>query len=196
MVMFSDFSQLLAFVQTQGYLIILVLILALGPVAILAAAFAASFGIFNIYLVFALAFFGSSLGDLFWYFVGEFGRESLINKHFGRIMKSKSMKKVEKLLEKDSFRAMLLIKLVPPLPIPGLIFTGMDELRLKKFLFASLIINFVSSLVFVVLGYYFGVVIGKLFFSPIEIIVGIFIILVIAFLLHRKFSKRFYRKKN
>ena len=195
MVGFSNFSDLLSFMQTQGYWIVFLLVIILGPVAVLAAAFAASFGIFNVYLVFLIAFLGSSVGDLFWYFVGEFGRESVINRHFGQVMKSKNMKKVEKLLEKDSFRAMLLIKLVPPLPVPGLIFVGMDELRLRKFLFASLVINFVSSIVFVALGYYFGVVIGELFFSPAQIIIGVAVILIIIFLLHRKYSHGFYRKR-
>jgi len=196
MVMFSDFSQLLAFVQTQGYWIIFVLILALGPVAILAAAFAASFGIFNVYLVFALAFLGSSLGDLFWYSIGEFGRVSFIDKHFKKLMKNKTLVKVEKLLEKNSFKAILLIKLIPPLPVPGLIFAGMDKLRLKKFLFASFVINFVSGVVFVALGYYFGVVIGRLFFDPLTIIIGVAAILMGIFVFRRRYSFQFYREKN
>ncbi len=195
MVVFSDFSSLLAFVQAQGYWIIFVLILALGPVAVLAAAFAASFGIFNVFLVFILAFLGSSLGDLFWYSIGEFGRISFIDKHFQRLMKNKTLRRVEKLLNKNSFRAILLIKLVPPLPVPGLIFAGMDKLRLRKFLFASLVINFVSSIVFVVLGYYFGVVVGKLLFSPLEISLGFLTIFSLMFVYHRRYSFRFYRKR-
>ncbi len=196
MVMFSDFLSLLAFVQAQGYWIIFVLILALGPVAVSAAAFASSFGIFNIFIVFILAFVGTSLGDFFWYSIGEFGRVSFIDRYFKRLMKNKTLVKIEKLLEKNSFKAILLIKLVPPLPVPGLIFAGMDKLRLRKFLFASLAINFISSIVFVLLGYYFGVVIGKLLFSPLEISLGFLTIFSLMFVYRRRYSFRFYRKKN
>lgn len=196
MVGFSSFQGLLSFVQVHGYWIFFVLVLALGPVAVIAAAFAASFRIFDVYFVFLVAFLASCAGDLFWYFLGDFGRTSFIDKHFNKLMKNKTLVKVEKLLEKDSFRAILLIKMIPPLPAPGLIFAGMDRLNFRKFLFASLVINIASNATFVALGYYFGVVIGRLFFSPVETFVGVFVLLSLVFVFHRKFSSKFYMKNK
>jgi membrane protein DedA with SNARE-associated domain len=165
-----------------------------GPIVVSAVAFAASFGFFNIYLVLLLSFLACTAGDLFWYFIGRFGRESILNKHFNKIMKSKNMIKIKKLLEDHYFRAIVLIKLVPPLPVPGLIFAGVDELKFKKFIFASLTVNLISSVVFVILGYYFGVFVNNFLFGNSWLIFGGALIFASSILIYRKHSAKIYRK--
>ncbi len=189
-----DFTDLLLFFQTHGYWILFLVIMFEGPIAITAAAFAASFGIFNVYFILVLSFFACTAGDMFWYFLGKFWRESIIDRHFGKIMKSKNMKKVKKLLEGHYFRAIILIKLVPPLPVPGLIFAGADELKFRKFLFASALVNVVSCVVFVVLGYYLGAFVDKMFFGNMQLIIAGVLISGTLLFVYRKNSHKIYKK--
>lgn len=189
-----EFTDLLLFFQTHGYWILFLLIMFEGPIAITAAALAASFGIFNIYFILVLSFFACIAGDLFWYLLGKFWRESIIDRHFSKIMKGKMMKKVKKLLEKHYFKAILLIKLVPPLPVPGLIFAGADELKFRKFILASAIVNFVSCIVFAALGYYFGMFINKFFFGGIQLVIAGVLISGALVMVYKKNSHKIYRK--
>lgn len=196
MIDISNFSWLIFFVQTHGYWIVFLLMLLEGPIVTAAASFAASLGVFNIYLIFVLSFFGDFIGDIILYYIGRFGRKSVIDRylakhHIGR----KIVLKIEKLLSENSFKALLLIKVVPPLPIPGLVLTGVSRLNIKKFLFASVIINIFYSLIFVLVGYYSGVLVRRYLISArsIEAIVAALAVLVVLILFYRKYSSRFYK---
>jgi membrane protein DedA with SNARE-associated domain len=165
-----------------------------GPIVTMAASFASSFGIFNVWIIFFLALFGTMLGDVFWYALGRFGRKSVIEKYVNKnFSETKTAKRLERLLEDNYFKAILLIKLVPPLPVPGLILTGVTRMKFKKFIFASGIISLIYCIVFVVLGYFFGRFIDTFRFGKLEIIIGISVALIVAFLFYKKYSSKVYK---
>ncbi len=195
MLHFSNFAEVFYFIQIQGYWIVFLLMLIEGPIVTMAAAFAASFDVFNIYVIFVLSFFGNLIGDMFWYFLGKSGRKSIIDKYLEkREIKSRAIRRIEKLLDENYFKALLLIKIVPSLPVPGLIFTGMSRLKLKKMIFATITINLIYCSSFVVIGYYFGSLIRShlLDVKIFEIVVISIVVVVVAILFYRKYSSKFY----
>ena len=190
-------SEVMAFAQTHGYWVLFLLMLAEGPIVTSAAAFMASFHIFNIYLVFALSFLGNQTGDLLFYFLGRFGRKSMIDRYMEKKKVSlRTVSRIEKMLEDNYFRALLVIKLVPSLPIPGLIFSGAGRLKLKKFLFASIVINLFYCLAFTLLGYYSGFIFGRYVLNArrLEIFIGVAVIIAVAIWVYRKYSSGFYKE--
>ncbi|MDE1849041.1 MAG: VTT domain-containing protein [Nanoarchaeota archaeon] len=199
MIDFSNFLWLTLFVQTHGYWIVFLLMLLEGPIVTAAASFAASLGVFNIYVIFVLSFFGDFIGDIVLYYLGRFGRRSLIDRymlkhHLGK----KIVLKVEKLLGENSFKALLLIKVVPPLPVPGLILTGVSKLNVKRFLFASVVINIFYSLAFVLVGYYSGILFKKYLISTwnVEFFIAFIAVLLVLILIYRKYAPRLYQKMS
>ena len=191
-------SSLLTFIQTQGYFILLILMVVEGPIITAVAAFAASMGIFDIYSVFLLSILGSLIGDSFYYFIGRIGREQLIENYFYKFkIKKEMIEKIEMRLKNNPGKALAIIKIVPPLPTPGLILAGLINMPLKTFLLFSLIISFFYSLFFTLIGFYAGIALTNIiqYSRYVEIIATISIIIVIIFIfLYIKYSKRLFAK--
>lgn len=198
MINFYDSAALLLFVQAHGYWILFFLMVIEGPIITTIASFLSALGIFNVYAIFVLSVLGNIIGDLIWYSIGRFGRKSLIDKYFYRHrFTNKAIKKIEKSLEQNSFKALLMIKVVPPLPVPGLILTGLSKLKMKKFLFASITISFFYSLLFTVLGYYLGFAFHRFSFSylrNVESVVILLVVIGVLIFLSNKYSKKLYEK--
>jgi membrane protein YqaA with SNARE-associated domain len=67
-----------------------------GTVTNTAAAFAASLGYFNIWIILVLAFLGDAIGDIIMYTIGYYGRRKMLDRYnlFFKVKKS-SLKKLE-----------------------------------------------------------------------------------------------------
>lgn len=188
----------LTFVQTSGYFIMFLLMVFEGPIITTAAAFAASLGLFNIYLIFTLSLLGNLVGDLTYFFIGKIGRNFFVNRHlkYFKIGK-KGIKRIESVLKNNPIKAMLTIKLTPNLAGPGLILAGAVDMPFKKFISLSFIISFVYSLFFSLVGFYMGMAFGNIlkYFDYVGWIISFLIaVALIFFIIYHKFSKRIYSK--
>lgn len=153
----SNFAGMLQFLQTSGYGIMFILMLIEGPIVTYVAAFAASLGIFNIFYVFILSFFGDFLGDLIFFFIGRISKETTVEKYESKSLNPTKISRLKMFLERNPGKAIAVIKLTPFLPVPGLILTGASNINLKKFVIYSVLINIIYSLTMVLLGFYSGV---------------------------------------
>jgi len=153
----SDFAGVLQFLQTSGYGIMFILMLIEGPVITYIAAFAASLGIFNVFYVLILSFFGNLIGDLIFFFIGRVGKESSVQKYVHKSINDTKMGKLKMYLERNPGKTIAVIKLTPFLPVPGLILTGTTDITLRKFIIYSGLINIVYCLSMVILGFYSGI---------------------------------------
>lgn len=66
-------SGLVASLQTYGYILVFGLTVIEGPIVVIIAAFLASQGIFDIYVIAILGWLGDVVGDMLFFFAGRFG---------------------------------------------------------------------------------------------------------------------------
>lgn len=164
-----------------------------GPTIVTVAAFASSQGYLNPWIILLLGIFGGIIPDLLLYTLGRSLRVDSIERivHvFG--LNKRRIEWLEEKLKKHAIKSVMIIKLVPPLPIPGLILTGFMKVDLKKFLFAQIMLNTIGTLVFFVIGFYSGILTGKVadYLKIGEIIIPAIIICIIIVYFVSKYMNR------
>jgi membrane protein DedA with SNARE-associated domain len=151
------FQGTVEWVLQHGYPLLFIVMLIEGPVVTAAAAFAAALHYMNIWVVLALSIFANFIPDLVYYAIGYWGREKFINKYGHYIgVTPERIAATEKLAEQHSGKSLFMIKMIPFLATPGLILVGATKMDIKKYAFWSIIIIVPSSLLYLILGYYFG----------------------------------------
>jgi membrane protein DedA with SNARE-associated domain len=154
--MVLDISTALAFVQNQGYFIIFIAMVIEGPLVTAAAASAASLGIFNVFVIFWLSFFGNLLGDIIYYYVGRIVRISVLKRFLNRHHTARSaIKKVAGKIHRNLWESMLITKITPITSL-GLLMMGASKVPFRKYVFWSSVIIFPLTLFYTGLGYFFG----------------------------------------
>ena len=180
-------SGIIAILQSHSmifaYLIIFLIMCAEGPIVTYVAALAASFGYLNIWIVLILSFLGGVIPDSILYFVGKFARTKAVEKavlFFG--ISDKRMKWIEKNFKKHAIKTIIAVKLIPPLPIPGLILSGYMKIPFKKFILTSSITNIFGVLFFLLLGFYSGIAVSNFlkYLKMSEFIIPILVILLVG----------------
>ena len=152
------YQEAIIILQQYGYLIVFLGSIVAGEVFIVAAAFLAVAGFFNIYLVFLVALAGTLLSDNFWYFLGLKGKKPI--SFCGRKVCSKKMKKrVDDLKEEftNHYKKVLILgKFVYGIRIISLVTCGYRNVKYKTFFTYNFIGNIVWLTSVVVAGYFFG----------------------------------------
>ncbi len=151
------FSTAFTWVIAHGYILMFIAMLIEGPIITAAAAFAVALGYFSIPIVFMLALLGDIIADIIYYLIGYFSRITIIEKYgkFAGLSQSR-MKRIEKLINSHPIKTLVVLKLMPILPTPGLMIVGSTRMKLKKFITISSIIILPKTIFFLVVGYYFG----------------------------------------
>jgi len=150
--------QVLDFVQTQGYFVLLILMIIEGPIVTTAAAFASSFGYFNVLIILLLSILGDIMGDLIYFEIGRRAREPLVEKYAVKLrLDMKTVEGLEEGLRKHFLKSIALIKFTPFLSSVGLILTGALKIKRKRFITSCLLISIPRSIFFTFIGYYLGV---------------------------------------
>jgi len=151
----GNFDQIVVFISNYGYLVILLIMIAEGPMITTAAAFAAGAGVFNIWVIFLLSIFGDTIADALYFSVGYWGQSTLIKKykdHFD--MNDNKLRNIQNLLHKNALKTLILIKLTPALSPPGLIAVGVSKMPVKQYIKNVISITIPKCLFFTALGYY------------------------------------------
>ena len=153
----SSFSGVLSGVIAGGYIVMFLGMLLEGPMTTAAASFAATLGYFNIWIVFVLAILGDLVADVVYYAIGYASRIAVIEKYGHRFGLSKQkMEKIEHLLKTHPAKTLVVIKLAPLLPVPGLMMVGATHMKLSKFTTIASLIILPRVILFIALGFYFG----------------------------------------
>jgi membrane protein DedA with SNARE-associated domain len=128
-----------------------------GPIITAAAAFAVALGYFDLTAVFLLSLAGDLLADVAYYGIGWVGRKQLAERWGHRVgLTTERMQHMEKLLEQHTVKTILILKLTPVLPTPGLILVGALRIPIRKFTLISLLITLPKTIFFMLLGFYSG----------------------------------------
>ena len=188
------FQGTVQWVLQHGYPLLFIVMLIEGPVITAAAAFAAALHYMNIWVVLALSVLANFIPDLVYYAIGYWGRETVVNKygHYLGITPER-IAATEKLAEQHSGKSLFMIKMIPFLATPGLILVGATKMDVKKYALWSIVIIVPSSLLYLIIGYYFGAA-----YNTIEhyldlggylIAAALIIIVALAYLQRRYFSQ-------
>ncbi|MEK6932966.1 MAG: VTT domain-containing protein [Nanoarchaeota archaeon] len=198
MVDLSTSAGLLTFLQSNGYFIIFLIMFLEGPVITFAAAFLASLGVFNIYVIFLLSILGNLIPDTILFLIGKHSRINTIKKiseFFG--LNKPIMEKIENVFSKHTTKLIIFFKLIPGFAIPGLALAGFSKVSFKKFFIISLTLNLLSAILFTVLGFYSGITVSSLLkYLKLEkyILVAFGIFIIIIFILIKIF-KKYYNQR-
>lgn len=156
-------AQILTILQTHGYFIMFLLMFLEGPATALLASFLASLGIFNIYYVYLLSFFGNFFPDILYFLIGKYSRKKSAEKIINRFGFNKNrIEKMEENLQKHKNKTIILVKITPFIPIPGIITIGFLRFPIKRFILISFICNLIMSFVLVSFGFYSGMAINNI----------------------------------
>jgi len=194
-----DFStaNALAYFENLGYLIIFLIFVVEGPITNFVAAFAASMGFFNVFIILILAILGNVVGDLIYFFIGRLGKDSFIHKYIKNSLTEDKVKRIEKYLKHHPGKTLVVIKLTPGLPVPGLISAGAAGMEFRKFLFYSVVISAVQCSFITLLGFYSGAaftIIYKYFKYADYLAAALTIIIVTIWILARVLSQKVSEK--
>ncbi len=152
-----NFSAAFQWVIHFGYPLMFLAMLIEGPIVTAAASFAIVFGYFNFGIIFILAFLGDIVADIIYYAIGYFSRVALIEKFGYRFgLTQKRMERLESLINKNPIKTLIALKLTPIIPTPGLMIVGTTKMPLKKFIILSSIVVIPKTILFMLVGYYFG----------------------------------------
>ncbi|MBT4251292.1 DedA family protein [bacterium] len=149
--------ELIQQLQVWGYPIMLFLMIAEGPITTIIAAFLASLGFFDWYVVYTLSVFGDVLGDIFWYFVGFLGGRPVLKKFRKKLgIKLSTIRYLENKFEESGSKIIFYVKLSTGLCLVTFILAGSAKMKFGKFLQFSILGGLVWSMFLVALGYFFG----------------------------------------
>jgi len=198
---FTSLPGAFSFIQTHGYLMMFLGMIVEGPTVTTAAAFAASLGLLNIYLVLLISFTGDLVGDLIYFYMGRWkGRKAIEASRYKFGISKKKIKSLEKRLHKYFLPTLFVIKITPMLAPPGLMLIGASQVSFKKFLVSTLLLIIPASIGYTILGFYFGIAASSLFkyfnIAKELMLVFIFIAGIVAYFVEKRIFKKLSRKSK
>lgn len=194
----TSFPAITQWILAQGYSVMFILMFVEGPVVTAAGAFAAALSYFQLWIVFLLSIVANLLPDAVYYAMGYWGRHRFID-HYGHYfgLTKARVAAAEHLAKKHTGKSLIAIKMIPFLATPGLIIVGASKMDIRKYALWSILITVPSSLIYLLIGYYFGTA-----YNTIEhylhlgyyLIGGTIVILLIVLYFQRKFAENFARR--
>jgi membrane protein DedA with SNARE-associated domain len=151
-------DQLVALVSAWGYAVMVPIAILEGPAIVAIGAFLASLGLLNVYLVYAIGLFGDIVGDLLRYYLGVFGQKTLIPKYgpYIGITPQKISALKDSHFDKKLWRTIFFGKFTHAPNFIILVTAGAVRVDLRRFVMATASASAIKTLVFVILGFYFG----------------------------------------
>lgn len=143
-------------IKNYGYIVFFILAVIEGPIATIIAAFLASLGFLNVVIVYAVAIAGDLVGDVLYYSIGLAGKKRLVRRgKFLGITKEK-MTSIAKHFETKGGKTIFLGKVTHSLGFVVLITAGLVGMPMIEFLGYNFLGTIPKSLIFTIVGYYFG----------------------------------------
>ncbi|MCL4378138.1 MAG: VTT domain-containing protein [Actinobacteria bacterium] len=195
-----DNLSIVHFILKYGYPIIFLLVVYEGPLITIISSFLAASGLFNVFIIYPLVVIADLTGDIIWYYVGYFGREKIITR-WGRFLglPYSRMDKFEKINERfknHQGKILFSAKVTHVIGFPFLIVAGIFKWDIKKFMWFNFLATLPKSLLWVIIGYFFGqasVTISKYLKYSTFISIGILILSILIYFIIIKIAKRFFK---
>jgi membrane protein DedA with SNARE-associated domain len=177
----------------HGYFLFFIAAFLEGPLVTAAAGVAAALGYYNLFIIIGISVLGDLAADVVYYSIGYWGGRPFLDRFGHRIgMHPERVAKLEKLLREHMRKTLVVVKLSPILPIPGLITIGSARTSIRKFVETSLIITLPKSILFALIGFYSGrayAEISKTVVHSQYVIFGVLVVVILMYVAYRKLSK-------
>jgi membrane protein DedA with SNARE-associated domain len=150
-------SEILDWIIRYGYLFMFLVLLVEGPVVTASGALASALGYFNVYVVFALSFLANFLPDVLYYGLGWWSGQWVLDRYGERLGIPRGRRgRAAVFIGSNVVKWLLLVKTVPFVSPPGLAVMGALGVPLRRFIWWDATVVALTSLGFVLLGYYSG----------------------------------------
>lgn len=137
------------------YFLMFGLMVAEGPFVTMTAAFLASFGVFNIFLVAILGWMGDTVGDIVLFYLWRFGSKLFQrNQQIDEQKKQDILKKLDNLIENHFVLALLFIKFTPYAPMVAYPYLGTRKISSIKFVFVTSFLSIPVPLAVALIGFH------------------------------------------
>lgn len=149
-------ADILRFLSSYGYLVILPLSVIEGPIVTVLAGILSAGSHLDWRWVLALVILGDLIGDLIYYALGRWSRvpAAALGRNYG--LTETRTADLERRLNQNATRVLLIGKWTHAIGVFVLIAAGMARLPLFQFLLVNLIATLPKSLAFLLLGYFAG----------------------------------------
>lgn len=150
-------EMIIQFLMSFGYIIMFPFMIAFGPIVTIIAAFMSSWGVFNIYWVFAISLFAGMIGDVALYFVGRKWGLPFVD-HIGKYIgiTQQSVIKMENAFMCHGGKIIIAVKSTTGLCWVTFIAAGMVKMPFWRFFFYTAIGGLIWSGGLTIVGYFFG----------------------------------------
>ena len=160
-----------------------------GPIVTIIAAFLASLGTLNIFIVYVLGVFGNIIADSIYYAIGRFGRKRFLvryGKYIG--ITPDDIQNMEHHYEKHLLKTIVIAKATEAPVIPTLISAGIAEADFSKFIVICSFSEIVKVAIIACVGYFFGqfyVTINTYFKEFVGIGSILLVVLLLSFVIYK-----------
>ena len=191
-------STIIGLILTYQYLIILPMAILEGPFLAVLLGYLIYAGYVNLYITFILLLLGDIIPDLFYYRLGRYGNEKILeSKYFSNSEKTVvSLNILKNMWHNHTKKTMFFGKLAYVASIPIIISAGIAKLPLKKFILTSLPVGIFQISVLLLLGYHLGTSyeLASRYIKYPSMILAVLILLMIV--LYVLFFKKFTKSLN
>ena len=148
---------ILLLLTQYGYFLLLPLAIIEGPIVTIIAAFLASTGVLNVYIVYIICVIGDVIGDAIYYWIGRAGRYSFIPR-YGKYLGITETKitLAEEHYAKHLWKTLLFGKITQAPILLIIVVAGAIRANFWKFIFFIFIITLPKVLIFTFIGFYAG----------------------------------------
>ena len=204
--MIFSLDQVIGWILVYKYFILFPVMVIEGPIITIIAGFLASLDFLNIFIVYPVVVMADLIGDFIYYAIGRWGRERFVDK-WGRYIgvTPSNVERLENHFEKHTKKTLIFGKISHAFGAPILVAAGIVKVPLGEFMWFNFLATLPKSLIFLLIGFYFGQAYVRLnkyldYFS-ISILVLV-ALLVIFYYVYKRYKKRFndflsqIRRKN
>lgn len=178
------------------YYILFPLVIVEGPIVTVIAGFLCNAGIFNVFIVFPIIVLGDLIGDSIYYALGYWGSSGWLQKLTIRLgLTQKRQQRITLYIANNSFKTILLSKLILGIGVSGLFLAGKSRLPYGRFIKICLLTSLLQCSFYLAVGWFFGT-----FYQTIsrylDIVASISILIVLVFLLFYFIRSKTKKLKN
>lgn len=139
------------------YALLLPIAIVEGPIVTIIAAFLASTGVLNVYLVYLIAVAGDIIGDCIYYAIGRSGGYALIHK-YGKYLgiTEERIKAVEAHYDRHFLKTLIFGKVTQAPVLAVIVVAGITKTNFWKFFWSVVLVTIPKALVFTLVGYFLG----------------------------------------
>lgn len=194
--MFIDIESAIEWLLAYRYLVLIPISILEGPIITIVGGFLTAQGYFNAFLVYLIVVLGDVIGDFIYYFIGRWGKESLLGRlgrWFG--ITPANIAKLESHFRGNTGKTLAIGKFTHAIGLAVLVAAGAAKVPIKKFFWYNFFSSLPKSLILFLIGYYFGEAYRQIssYFDYLNILtVIIAVVLIGIYWVMIKFSKKEY----